>query len=510
VSRPVRRPVREVILGILFRVGAFLSSIVNILLIPEYISRQAYGIYSFATSRVITTFTTIQEFSRFWIFREESYGYRVLYSGLLFSILLASLSYIVTIVVLVTLYSLKLHLALVIGVLAAIFVLFDFMLTTCNVYAPHNAQLLIFIVKILQASIVVILILTRLLDVFNLILLITVCYLTSLTVGILKFRKLIFSNRSNIFTDWKRWFKKYQIPLMSILANIAYVVDAYFITYIVGFSVVSGFFLSLSISYNIFSIFGSTFMGMISLLIITRDIEKVKAYTYIIASLTIPTYIFLIIFSKYVLYVYGLKYVQYSTILQILSIYGLTLLFLKTIRGLSLGIDVSDVEVLQISELSKTSAYKVQFYRVITSITYLVLLIPCILTISTLYNSKMLTLVIWSSLLVARNVLETSLIYLMVFRKIEKEPLQKIWNILLKPTLKFLAISLTSILILYKYLNYITKLFTTTNMINTIINLALLYTPYITLTLTIEILTDTYLRTITKAILHKIIRQTTP
>ncbi len=502
-----RRPVREVILGIIFRIGAFFSSIINILIIPRHITRLEYGIYSFSTSRVVTTFAIIQQLSKFWMYREESYGYRVLYSGLIFSLLLAPLSYAITAIVLLYVYSLDLRIALVISTLSFIFVIFDYMLTTCNVYMPHYSQVLLFIVKLLQASLVVLLLLTHLLDVYYLLIVVTTCYAVSLCIGFIKFRKIIFSKYESVINVWKRWFKKIYIPLMSIISNIPFILDSYIAAYLLGFATISGFFLSLSIAHNIFLIYGSTFTGMVSLLIMTKDVSKVKAYTYIISALTLPTYMFLFLFSKYVLYLYGMRYLAYASLLQIMSIYGCTLIFLETISGLGLGIDVSDIELSEFKEIVRSSAFRIQCIRSIVSTTYLAIFVATLFMCKMLRFSQMLILDLWAILLILKNIAETSIVYLRVLIRIDRDVKKRLYDLLIKPCLKFFIISLLCILLLKPYFNIIIPLLSiSARPVTNIVNLLMLYIPYIVAVMIIEVLCDSYLRNILRGIVLRIFR----
>ncbi|NPA70116.1 MAG: hypothetical protein GXO26_04845, partial [Crenarchaeota archaeon] len=295
-----RRPFREAVLSIIFRTLASLSRLVSIIFVPRYLPREFYGLYSFYMSRFITFLAALQTPIKFWTFREEAYGLRVSKASIKISLIIGTISYLISLTVLSLVYNVPLILSILAASLGLLYIIYDILTTISNAYRPHITQLAFLILRTVQAALIILLVIVRALTIINLFSIIIICYLISISFLSLQFKNIIKISKAKVSECLKRWFKKSYIPLFGTLATFIYSIDAFYMSKLLGFNYVSGFFLALAVVYNIYNICGSAAQGLTSYLLMTRDISRSKAYTYLTLAAAVPSYIFIIFYPWYV------------------------------------------------------------------------------------------------------------------------------------------------------------------------------------------------------------------
>jgi len=426
-----RRPLREAVLSIFFRTLASLSRIVNIIFIPRYLSREFYGLYGFYMSRFVTILTSLQYVAKFWTYREESYGMKVVKAGLKASAITSVISYVISLFVLTFVYNVPMGLSMLISVLGSLYVIYDYLTVIPNVYKPHVTQLSFLILRAGQATLIVGLVLFKILNIETLLECVILCYIISIVFLFIHFKDIIKQEGERLLSCLRRWLRKFYVPTVESIAGLIYGLDALYITYIIGFNYVSGFFLALSIVYNIYSICGAASQGLTSYLLMTRDIERGRIYTYVTLIAAVPSYIFLFLYPWYVIALYGHKYVAYMKTLEIMSIYGCLTTLLGLLISLGSGVDVRDVETSSFRELKDTVVFRTRFVRLIVAIIYTPAIIVTAWYLHALALSPITIIEVWSLAMIIRALAENIAQYLYAIRRAVSP--RDLWRTILRP-----------------------------------------------------------------------------
>ncbi len=446
-----RRPLREATLSILFRALAALSGLVNIVFIPRYLTREFYGLYSFYMSRFITILTSLQSIAKFWTYREEACGLKVARAGLKMSIIISIISYLISLIVLTEIYGVPIHLSFLAAVLGSLYVLYDFLIVLPNVYRPHVSQLAYLILRISQATIIILLVMYKILTIETVFEGVIICYSLTVLFLTLYFKDILKEKGERLLTCLKRWYRKFYVPLIGSLAGLIYGIDALYITYIVGFNYVAGLFLSLSVIYNIYNICGSASSGLTSFLLMTRDIERGKIYTYITLVTAVPSYIFVLFYPWYIISLYGYKYVQYQCVLRCMAVYGCSMIILSLITSLEAGADSTDIASITFNELKKTTIFRMQMLRLITATSYTIMIIPLIYYLHIQGIYPIMIVEAWALAMTLRTVAESIAHYLYVLRRVV--PSSQVTRTIVRPFITSLISGFIALLALNWYEN---------------------------------------------------------
>ncbi len=444
-----RRPLREAALSIFFRTLASFFRLVSIIFIPRYLPREFYGLYSFYMSRFITFLAALQSPIKFWTFREEAYGLKISKASIKISLIISSISYLISLLVLLFIYDVPLILSVLAASLGSLYIIYDILTTISNAYRPHITQLAFLILRTLQAVLIIVLVILKTLTIMNLFFIIIICYVVSILFLLLQFKDIIRISRARVSECLKRWLKKSYIPIFGTLATFIYSIDAFYMTKLLGFNYVAGFFLALAVVYNIYNICGSAAQGLSSYLLMTKDIGRSKAYTYLTLLIAVPAYIFIILYPWYIVSIYGYKYVNYMNVLRIVSTYGLIFLILNLLTLIGMGIDSTDIEVSSFNDIKRSTSFKVQLIKLIVASIYIIVLIPLTYYLYICRISPLLIIETWALTLTIRALVELIVQYLYSIRKVVGTV--EIWSVLVKPLLILLTSSIVSALLLNWY-----------------------------------------------------------
>jgi len=448
-----RRPLKEAVLSIIFRTLASFSRLINIIFIPRYLSREFYGLYSFYMSRFVTLLTVLQSPIRFWTYREESYGLKVSRASLKASLIVSTIAYVISLIILFLVYNVPLILSVLAASLGSLYIFYDILVAISNVYRPHITQLAFLILRVTQATLIIVLVLSKSLTIENLFTIVIICYLISIMFLLLQFKNILRESKANLKECLKRWFKKSYIPIIDTVAAFIYSIDAFYMTKLLGFSYVAGFFLTLAVVYNIQSICGSAAQGLTSYLLMTRDIERSRIYTYLTLIIAIPSYIFIFFYPWYIIAIYGYKYVKYLELLKIMSIYGLLFMILNLLILVGMGIDSTDIQYSTFNIIKKSTSFKIQLVRLIIASLYISTFISLTYYLYTITLNPLLMIYVWALALIARVIVEIVTQYIYSLRKVLK--LKDAWKIILKPLIISLLASIIVAIILSSYENSI-------------------------------------------------------
>ncbi len=367
-----RRPLNEALRLILIRIITVIIGIINIIIIPRYMSQYEYGLYSFIINRFSSILDTVQSIYRFWVFRELARGINTFPNGLLLTIMYSVFSSLTTYYILVAVYNVDIVISAGGALVVALIMLGNYARTCNDVYRPVVSQVSIFAIRAGTAiSAIALLMFYGSLELYNLIYLLIIIHIASLLPPLYALRGKMRGAVEGLLSSMRRWKNKSPLPLMASASIIIAGLDAYVVAYLYGFDDVALFFVPLGIVNVIVGLSSVVMRPLTSYILSTEDSRGAVHYVYAAMLVAVPLAVFVAWKAEEVLGVYGDHYSDYYIVLTLLSPYAVLVTIRSALISVAVGSSSEDVYAEDFGGVRATKVYSVYKNELKISIVYI-------------------------------------------------------------------------------------------------------------------------------------------
>ena len=361
-------------------------SVINIIIIPRYMSQYEYGLYSFIVNRFSSILDTIQSIYRFWVFRELARGINTFRNGLLLTLMHSAFSSLATYYILVAVYNVDIVISVGGSLVVALIMLGNYTRTCNDVYKPLISQISILTIRVGTAmSAIALLVFYDSLELYRLIYLLILIHIVSLLPSLYALRGKIHGAVEGFLSSVKRWKNKSPLSLMASASIIIAGLDAYVVAYLYGFDDVALFFVPLGIVNAIVGLSSVVMRPLISYVLSTEDTRSAAHYVYAAMLVAVPLAAFVAWKAEELLGVYGARYSDYYIILTLLSPYAVLITIRSAMISVAVGSSSEDIYAEDFRGVRTTKIYNVYKNELKISLVYISVFILVTYMLPSLY-----------------------------------------------------------------------------------------------------------------------------